>query len=265
MKINRLELGREGTGIDRENVVGHFSARARTYDMSSSWCTDDELGAVIVRVANAGPTDRVLDVACGTGLVSRLFHGRVGAVIGVDITEDMAAQARPHLDELVISPAEELPWPNASFDVVVCRQGVQFMRLPDAVREMVRVLRPGGRLILINLCAYGPDDRDEYFEVLRLRNPVRRHFFLPEDMAKLVASSGCTDLRTERYVSIEDVDVWSDNGAIDESAREAIREVYRSASPEFSRLHSVHQRNGLFVDHMLFVIASGCKPGGDVA
>ncbi|MGV9295810.1 class I SAM-dependent methyltransferase [Amycolatopsis sp. NPDC003676] len=245
--------------IENDAVVDHFTNRAPTYDRSSSWCTDDALGEVVLRAAAPTSASHVLDVACGTGLVSRLFHGRVAKVIGADITAEMAEQAKPRLDELVVAPAETLPFPAGSFDVVVCRQGIQFMTLPDATREMVRVLKPGGRLVLVNLCAYGPADRDEYFEILRLRNPVRRHFFLPEDLRALLRESGCAEVSLERYVSVENVDVWSDNGAIAESRREAIRRVYRGASEEFRRLHAVQEEDGSFVDHMLFLVAAGTK------
>ncbi|MFE7409138.1 class I SAM-dependent methyltransferase [Streptomyces laurentii] len=243
-----------------KDVTGHFAARSATYDRSSSWCTDSELGDLVLELTRPMATDRVLDVACGTGLVSRLFAGRVAEVTGVDITPEMAEQARPHLDRLVISPAEDLPFPDGTFDIVVCRQGIQFMTLPDAVASMVRVLKPGGRIVLVNLCAYGPLDRDEYFEVLRLRNPVRRHFFLPADLEALMRDAGCADIALHRYVSAEDIDVWSDNGAIEESRREAIREVYRNASESFLSLHAVKESDGGFVDQMLFVAAAGRKP-----
>ncbi|MEU5551910.1 methyltransferase domain-containing protein [Micromonospora sp. NPDC047793] len=248
--------------ISDQDVVDHFTARAQGYDRSSAWCTDTELGRLVLDLTSPRPEHEVLDVACGTGLVSRLFSGRVARLVGVDVTAAMAEQARPSLDDLVLAPAEDLPFPDDSFDITVCRQGIQFMELPAAVTEMTRVTRPGGRVVLINLCAYGKDDRDEYFEILRLRNPVRRHFFLPGDLGDLLREAGCGDVETRRYVSVEDVDVWSDNGAIDEDAREAIRQVYRSMSPEFRRLHAVEQTDGRIIDRMLFEVAAG-RPAGD--
>ncbi|GGX13812.1 class I SAM-dependent methyltransferase [Streptomyces lomondensis] len=246
--------------IGQNDVIGHFSARSATYDRSSSWCTDQDLGGLLLDITRPDSGDRVLDVACGTGLVSRLYHGRVAEVVGVDITREMAEQARPHLNRLVIAPAEKLPFDDDEFDLVVCRQGIQFMDLPDAVAEMVRVVKPGGRVVVVNLCAYGDADREEYFEVLRLRNPVRRHFFLPEDLRTLMGEAGCSEVGLHEYVSVEDIDVWSDNGAIEESRREAIRDVYRQASEAFRSLHAVQEVDGRFVDRMLFVIAEGRKP-----
>ncbi len=240
-------------------VVDHFVARAPIYNRSSAWCTDDELGALVLAAAQPGPADRVLDVACGTGLVSRRFKGVAAHVTGVDITREMADQAQPYLDELVITGAESMPFESASFDIVVSRQGIQFMALPQAIHEMVRVTRPGGRVVLVNLCAYGAADAGEYFEILRLRNPVRRHFFVPEDLDRLLRDAGCEPVTLQRYVSVEDVDVWSDNGAIDEAARSAIRGIYRAASAEFAKLHAVEEAQGRLVDHMLFIIAVGTK------
>ncbi|MEU5398173.1 methyltransferase domain-containing protein [Streptomyces sp. NPDC005963] len=244
---------------EKGSVRTHFADRASTYDRSSSWCTDDALGELMLSTAAPRPGDAVLDVACGTGLVSRLFAGRVRRLVGVDITPEMAEQARDMLDELVIAPAEKLPFEDGTFDIVVCRQGIQFMTLPDAVREMVRVTRPGGRIVLTHLCAYGDDDRDEYFEILRLRNPARRHFFRPGDVEALLAGAGCDPVRSQRYVSVEDVDVWSDNGAIGEDAREAIRDCYGKASPAFRARHAVAEAGGRITDHMLFVVASGTR------
>ena len=245
--------------VEREDVIDHFVARAPVYNRSSAWCTDDELGALILDAAQPGPADRVLDVACGTGLVSQLFKGIVAHVAGVDITPEMADQALPHVDELLIANGESMPFESDSFDIVVSRQGIQFMVLPDAVHEMVRVTRPGGRVVLVNLCAYGAADRDECFEILRLRNPVRRHFFVPEEIESLLRDAGCDPVMLRRYISTEDIDIWSDNGAIDGAVRSAIRSVYQSASPEFTELHAIREENGRLVDHMLFVVAVGRK------
>ncbi|MSP55523.1 MAG: methyltransferase domain-containing protein [Myxococcales bacterium] len=225
------------------------------------------------RLLGTTPESSVLDVACGTGLVSRLFTGKVARLVGADITQAMFDQARPYVTELVETPGESLPFADNTFDRVVCRQGIQFMRDGEAVAEMLRVLKPGGRVVLVHLCAYGEEDRAEYFEILRLRNEARRNFYLREDLDRLLTRAGFTHVAVHDYISVEDVDVWSNTGAIEEAAREGIRAVYRDASPAFQRLHASQVLRAdaaggspgaamavRIVDNMLFGLAVGEKP-----
>jgi SAM-dependent methyltransferase len=242
------------------DAVEHFTARAARYDQSSRWCTDPALGALLLQMMQPQPQHHHLDVACGTGLVSALFHGRVARVVGLDITAAMMEQARPHLDALVVSSAEQMPFADGTFDSVSCRQGIQFMDDAAAVAEMVRVTRPGGRVGLVHLCAYGPEDAEDYFEVLRLRNPARRNFYLREDLVALLQGAGCSSMELRTYVSDEDVGAWADNGAIEDGRQRALLEVYRRAGADFLRLHGVRlEEGGRVMDRMLFAVVVGIK------
>jgi len=115
------------------------------------------LAADLIDIAALRPGERVLDVACGTGVVARLASQRVGAagtVVGLDVNPGMLAVASsatpPGLSiEWHEASAEAMPLSDESFDVVLCQMGLQFV--PDrraAMREMRRILAPGGRLIL---------------------------------------------------------------------------------------------------------------------
>jgi SAM-dependent methyltransferase len=102
-------------------------------------------------VAVVEPGCRVLDVACGTGIVARRAAELAGSVIGVDINRQMleVARAREPSIEWIEADAADLPLPDDSVDCVLCQQGLQFFADPDqALREMARVLAPGGRLAL---------------------------------------------------------------------------------------------------------------------
>lgn len=102
------------------------------------------------------PGDRVLDVGCGTGVVARRAALRVqprGSVSGIDISPDMLAVARAaaHRDGVSIDwyegRAEALPFPDASFDLVLSQFALMFFAdRAKAMAEMRRVLRPGGRI-----------------------------------------------------------------------------------------------------------------------
>ncbi len=137
-------------------------------------------------LADPGPKARVLDIAIGTGKVAQAFHGRVKDVVGVDICQEMARQAKGCVDKIVLAPAENLPFKNNVFNVCVCRQGLQFMDIDNVFSQIYRVLKPGGRVVLCHLTAYGREDKDETFFIQRLRNPARKNFFLPDDFLRLL-------------------------------------------------------------------------------
>jgi ubiquinone/menaquinone biosynthesis C-methylase UbiE len=110
----------------------------------------------LVRLAALRSGERVLDVACGTGVVARLASQQVGAtgmVAGLDVNAGMLAVAGSATPaamriEWHEASAEAMPFSDAVFDVVLCQMGLQF--IPDkaaALREMWRVLVRGGRLI----------------------------------------------------------------------------------------------------------------------
>lgn len=98
----------------------------------------------------AAPTLSVLDLCCGTGDIARRLPGRV---VGVDFTAEMLriAATRTTRVHWVCADALQLPFPNASFDVVTIGYGLRNLANLDAgLREILRVLRPGGRLLSLD-------------------------------------------------------------------------------------------------------------------
>jgi len=111
----------------------------------------------LVRQADLRLGERVLDVACGTGIVARLAAEKVGpegSASGLDVVPAMLAVARsvaPTSTPIAYyhASAEAMPLPDDAFDVVLCQMGLQFIEEKVvALKEMRRVLAPGGRLIL---------------------------------------------------------------------------------------------------------------------
>jgi demethylmenaquinone methyltransferase/2-methoxy-6-polyprenyl-1,4-benzoquinol methylase len=122
--------------------------------------------AYTVAVANVRSGDRVLDIAGGTGDLASAFGKKVGhggMVVHTDINEAMLRQGRNRLIDggamlpTAICDAETLPFPEASFDVVSVAFGLRNMTHKDrALAEMNRVLRPGGRLLVLEFSKVAP-------------------------------------------------------------------------------------------------------------
>jgi ubiquinone/menaquinone biosynthesis C-methylase UbiE len=125
---------------------------AETYEAAFVPSLFAHLAPHLVDAAGVTAGDRVLDVACGTGIIARTAVERTGAtglVVGVDLNEAMLTVARR--TRPVASPgrgdAAALPFPDDSFDVVLCQSGLMFVPDPAAaVLEMARVARPEGRV-----------------------------------------------------------------------------------------------------------------------
>lgn len=163
------------------------------------------------------PGSSVLDVACGTGLVSRLAAraaGPTGTVTGVDIGPAMLAVARSQPAESGSAPitylegsALELPLADSSFDCATCHHGFQFF--PDrmtAIQELRRVLRPGGRVAVA--CWTGLDETPAFRAI---RDALHLHvseqagqmmnspFAVPAtELTALLEAAGFTNVRVER-------------------------------------------------------------------
>ncbi len=122
----------------------------------STWMTD--WTPELITAGSIGPDTRVLDVACGTGIVARMaadIPGKNGRYFGIDINEGMLRLARRYAAEkglkcgFYLGNATRMPFSSGVFDIALCQQGLQFF--PDrsaALQEMNRVLAPGGTLAL---------------------------------------------------------------------------------------------------------------------
>lgn len=149
-------------------VRGMFGAIAGHYDLNNrlhSFGRDQAWRKFAVRRADLKPTDRVLDVACGTGDLTKAFadalermgrkkEGAEAPVVGLDFTPEMLDVARERkmtpLTEYIEGDAMDLPFADGSFDVVSIAFGIRNVSRPEvALGEFRRVLRPGGRLIVL--------------------------------------------------------------------------------------------------------------------
>jgi SAM-dependent methyltransferase len=108
----------------------------------------DHLRGVFLATFGRLPIPRAVDVGAGTGLFTRLLTPLCDTVIAADPVADALTFAEAPGVETLCSPAESLPLPDASADVVTCGNAFHWTKRPLALREMARILRPGGVLVI---------------------------------------------------------------------------------------------------------------------
>ncbi|HEX7654931.1 MAG TPA: methyltransferase domain-containing protein [Verrucomicrobiae bacterium] len=180
----------DSTRQHAERIVEQFTRQAAPFAAHPAH-TDAAAMAILHQVAGWRPTDTVLDVACGPGLVACAVAPHVARVTGLDVTPAMLAQARQRQADLgltnltwQVGDGQTLPFPDRAFTRCVCRYAFHHLLEPAAVfQEMVRVTVPGGRVLVIDVVP-APEKRAAYDRIEKWRDPSHtRALTLPELMA----------------------------------------------------------------------------------
>ena len=230
--------------MSESEKAGATRSPAEVYDEFFVPALFQQWGSVVVNAAGVGPDQRVLDVACGTGVLACAAADRVGlggAVVGLDPSDEMLTVARRKnaTIEWRVGRAESVPFPNETFDAVVSQFGLMFFEDPrGALREMMRVMRPGGRLA-VAVC----DSLDHspgytaFVELLlrlfgdRVANAFRAPFVLgdPQLLLSLCADAGIFNAKVVQHegmvrfasiqslVSTERACAWTLGGILDDA------------------------------------------------
>ncbi|MGH6924743.1 MAG: class I SAM-dependent methyltransferase [Propylenella sp.] len=141
---------------DQSFYLGTNTSMAENYERYFVPSIGEPAAKGLLAAAHLQPGERVLDAACGTGVVTRAAAGAVGptgSVAGLDINPGMLATARKHAPpagsiDWYEASVESMPLPDGAFDVVLCQMGLQFVpNKPAALGEMRRVLTEGGRAV----------------------------------------------------------------------------------------------------------------------
>ncbi|OWV70229.1 ArsR family transcriptional regulator [Rhizobium sp. R634] len=158
-----------------ERAQAYFSRNAAEWDeLRRLHAADEEVDAAVIRLLGNQPIDSLLDLGTGTGRILELLSGLYRRAIGVDASRDMLSVARANLDKSRITKATvrhadilNLPFEGQDFDLVTIHQVLHFFDQPEiAIAEAARMLRPGGRLVVIDLAPHALEYlRDEHAHV----------------------------------------------------------------------------------------------------
>ena len=217
-----------------EVVRREFGQQASHFGEQGLTLSNQEYIQWIVEHLDLQPHFQVLDVAAGTGHLSRAIAPHVQRVVAMDLTPEMLAQgqreaAQQGLMNVLFEPgeAEHLTYGNEAFDLVVTRFSLHhFTDALAPMREMARVCRRGGSVAVIDMVS--PDDPAiavTYNHLERLRDPSHVRALAADELPRLMQETGLKIVhRSSRDVEV-DLDRWLDLTHAGPAARETIREA----------------------------------------
>lgn len=230
------------------SVQAQFGQVAANYSTSTVHAKGADLDAMLTAMPLDG-TERVLDAGTGTGHTALAFAQRTGQVVAVDFTENMLGQGRLLAAERGIAnvefrlgDVEHLPADNGEFDIVVSRYSAHHWPHPQqALQEFVRVLKPGGTLILNDIVSYDDFVCDTYLqaiEVLRDPSHVRDHSIA--QWRAMIAEAGFTESTVvyQGDVYIEFLN-WTDRMQTPAANVQMIRNLFDGAPEEFRKVFKI--------------------------
>jgi len=230
-------------------VQSQFGAAAAAYTSSIGHSSSPKL-AQVVELARANATDRALDVATGAGHTALALAPHVAQVVAYDLTREMLDETARNAAARGLSnvtlrqgAAESMPFADGEFDIVTVRQAPHhFADIEAALREMARVLKPGGRAVIVDSRAPEDDRLDrEYNLIEKLRDRSHVRNYRPSEWRAMLRRAGL-------HLKFEELDYYTENGRpMDFEAWTArirtpassvvtLRSLFSNASPELRDL-----------------------------
>jgi SAM-dependent methyltransferase len=226
----------------KARVRAQFAATADAYVSSPTHAEGDDLDQ-LVRWAEGGPDRVALDVATGGGHTALALAPRFGKVVATDLTEAMLRAAEEHARsrgvtnlEFRLGDAEELPFPDAAFDLVSCRIAPHhFADVRRFVREVARVLRPGGLFLLEDSVAPNAAEDAEFLNrVEKLRDPTHVRTLSRREWLDCIAAAGLRVEDDQTRRKPHPYPTWVDRAKVPPEARAELEAAFRAA-PDSAR------------------------------
>lgn len=250
-----------------QQIQSRFGAAAADYVTSKVHASGQDL-AWLVEAATLTGAERVLDVATGGGHTAFALAPRAAEVVALDLTRPMLEVAQKeaiareiHNIRFLEGDAQAVPCENGSFDVVACRHAAHhFPNLQQAIREWMRVLKPGGKLLLVDPVAPEQPDLDVFLnEIETLRDPshVRNHRL--SEWTTFLNEAGFTVNTVREWGIFLDVPSWTRRMRTPTESVAIIEQRFRAASPAAQERLLIVEQDGVLAFTLPTALLVGSK------
>jgi ubiquinone/menaquinone biosynthesis C-methylase UbiE len=253
---NAMPRARKSPSVKTEHsqrIVDQFTRQAVPFATAAT-IRDQEFLNRIVRMADTGSADTVLDVACGPGLLACAFARVASHATGIDLTPAMLVQARAlqseqGLENVTWEQGDVLPLPygDANFSIVTARYAFHHFLDPLAVlKEMRRVCKPRGRIVVAD-SAPAAEKAAAFNEMEVLRDPSHVRAMPPEELRALFASAGLPEPRVEMYSMEAELEGLLQRSFPDSGSAERIRRMFEDSLTDDGLGMATRRKNGRIV------------------
>ncbi len=234
----------DSSQVHKSAVQEQFGKTAQDYVNSPTHASGQDI-VRLVELTEAGPDDIALDVATGGGHTALALAPHVLRIVASDLTPRMLEAAGEHIRgtgienaDFELADAEDMPFADASFDIVTCRIAPHhFSDIAAFAREVARVLKPGGRFVLMDSTSPDDDELDAFINELEQRRDTThvRSYRLSE-WFEVLEQAGLAVDHHEPVVRAHEYESWTARSQMISEDREAL-DAWVLATPERVRDH----------------------------
>jgi ubiquinone/menaquinone biosynthesis C-methylase UbiE len=236
----------------KKEVQKQFGSNAYKYITSPIHALGQDL-AILLEVSEVDGTMLLLDVATGGGHVAKLFASVVQHVTAFDLTAEMLQQAQAFIQQsghtnvdFVYGDAEQMPFQDGEFDRVICRVAAHhFPNINAFLSEVVRVLRPGGCLLLIDNVAPENDEYDQlYNKIEKQRDPSHFRAWKKSEWISFIEHSGLAVELMVTFPKTFEFEDWCSRLEVPSLVKHEMEQAYLQAAPDVKRYFHLVQQDG---------------------
>jgi ubiquinone/menaquinone biosynthesis C-methylase UbiE len=248
---NNLDINREkeemtASETNYTSVQASFGPNAHYYTTSTGHNNSASLAELVARVG-PNPADQVLDIGTGAGHTAIAFAPWSGAVVAFDLTPSMLEETERNAAASGITnlttkqgAAENLPFEDGTFDIVVCRYTTHhFTSITQAVAEMARVLKPGGKWVVMDTTVPEDAELDRQINGIDwLRDPSHIRSYSEREWRALAEKAALKVVSVEHGYYDEngkmDFEVWTRRIGTSPANKAKLAEILRAAGPDLT-------------------------------